>query len=70
VFASDLNLWTPERFGAAAASRRSEGLPVADAGYLSPELSLEFFEVRLFQTFRIYILDAATARAGMLIWMS
>jgi Domain of unknown function (DUF1877) len=66
AFASHLNLWTPERFGAAAASRRSESLPVADAGHLSPE----FFEVRLFQTFRIYILDTATARAGMLIWMS
>lgn len=36
----------------------------------APDISLDHCDVRLFQTCKTYVLDAATSRAGLLIWMS
>jgi len=66
AFASYLGLWSPERFAAAAEARR---LPTLGAASL-PGMSPADLDAQLFLRFKTYILDAAAARAGMLIWMS
>jgi len=70
AFASYLELWTPERFGGAAAAHRPENLPLGHAGHPRADASHDLLEVGLFHRFRSYILAAAAASAGMLIWLS
>ena len=69
AFASYLGLWIPERFSAATGPTLGE--PTGRNRRASAAgVWLDLCVVRLFLTFKTYVLDAATSRAGMLIWMS
>lgn len=69
-FAAYLELWSPERFAAEAKARR----PPILQGLLNdidlPGMTGSDLDAELFLRFKTYIVDAAAARAGMLIWMS
>jgi hypothetical protein len=69
-FAAYLEHWSPERFAAAAKARR----PPILQGLLNkiglPGTTGSDLDAELFLRFKTYIMDAAAARAGMLIWMS
>jgi hypothetical protein len=69
AFAAYLDLWTPERF--AAVAERRENPKKKDWPGMTKELEALFagFDADLFQKFKTYILTAAAARAGMLVWM-
>jgi hypothetical protein len=67
AFAAWLDLWSPERFAAAAEARRPPEL--AEKLGVTPQFLAEQ-DAQRFLSFKTYILDAAAAGAGMLIWMS
>jgi hypothetical protein len=67
AFAAYLDLWSPERFAAAAAARRAPDL----AERLGTDsMTLATLDEQFFLRFKTFILYAAASRAGMLIWMS
>jgi Domain of unknown function (DUF1877) len=73
AFAACLDLWTPERFAAEAERRWPPNLPkMKDWPGMTKELEAAFAGAGAddFQDFKSYILAAAAARAGMLVWMS
>lgn len=70
AFAAYLHLWSPERFAAAAAARRAPDLADRYREHLPPGMSLATLDAELFLPFKTFILGAAAARTGMLIWMS
>jgi hypothetical protein len=67
AFAGWLDLWSPERFAAAAAARREPGL--AEKLGVTPQFLAEQ-DGQHFLRFKTYIQDAAAVGAGILIWMS
>jgi hypothetical protein len=70
AFAAYLDLWSPERFAAAAARRRPPDMADRYSEHLPPGMSLAGLDAELFLRFKTFILDAAASRNGMLIWMS
>ena len=70
AFAAYLELWTPERF--AAAAERYANPKRRDWPGMTKELEAHIagLDANLFRDFKTYILAAAAARAGMLVWMS
>jgi hypothetical protein len=67
AFAAWLDLWSPERFAAAAATRREPGL-AEKLGVTTQYLAEQ--DGQHFLRFNTYIQDSAAAGAGILIWMS
>jgi len=67
AFAAYLDLWSPERFAAAAAANRAPDL----AERLGTDsTTLATLDEQFFLRFKTFILDASASHAGMLIWMS
>lgn len=86
AFAAHLDMWSPERFAAAAEARiRAKGEAATatmeklraihnearEAIFMETGEDIGFdSNATFFMYFKTYIVDAAAARAGMLIWMS
>jgi hypothetical protein len=70
AFAAYLDPWSGERFAAVAAARRPPDLANRYRKQLPRGMSLAGLDAEMFLRFKTFILDAAAARAGMLIWMS
>ena len=59
-----------KRFAEAAAACRPSDLADRYTEMMPPGISLAMIDEHFFLPFKTFILDAAAARAGMLIWMS